>query len=106
MSTFKPVPKSIKNAAKVYKIASERPCGAKMVETKFLSQLLKLHLLQIIVKVVSLVSVNEKPAAGAEIFGVFERRRIFFPYFKNEKKTLVLEGLVATNKMVFRGLPH
>ena len=42
MSTFKPVPKSIKNATKVYKIASERPCGAKMVE-KFLSELLKFH---------------------------------------------------------------
>ena len=91
MSTFKPIPKSIKNPAKVYKIVSERPCGATMVETKFLSQLLELHLLQIIVKIVSLVSVNEKPAAGAEIFGVFERRRRrpnFFPHFKNEKKTL------------------
>ena len=43
MNTFKPVSKSIKNATKVYKIASERPCGAKMVETKFLSELPKLH---------------------------------------------------------------
>ena len=71
------------------KLLPSVPAGLNKVKTKFPFKIILSELLWSIVKILSLVFQNQMPAAGAEIFGVFERRRrrpIFFPHFKNKKK--------------------